>query len=109
MPRPQALADSPGEVETKALVLTLPGTIPDEEAETVFNTLSNVEAEAPVLTLRNTLSEVEAETLGGRLFDVEHQALVVAMGHILAEPATQLATHWAMWRPRHSSRRFLIR
>ena len=109
MPRPQALADSPGEVETKALVLTLPGTIPDEEAETVFNTLSNVEAEAPVLTLRNTLSEVEAETLGGRLFDVEHQALVVAMGHMLAEPATQLATHWAMWRPRHWSRRFLIR
>jgi len=109
LPRPQALADSQGDLETKALVVTLPGTLPDEEAETIFNTLRNVEAEALVHTLRDTLPEVEAETLGGRLFDVEHQALVVAMGHMLAEPATQLATHWAMWRPRHWSRRWLIR
>lgn len=93
----------------KTLVVTLPGTLPDEEAETVFITLSNVEAEALVHTLRDTIPEVEAETLGGRLFDVEHQALVVAMGHMLAQPATQLATHWAMWRPRDWSRRWLIR
>ena len=109
MPRHQALADSLGDVETKTLVVTLPGTLPDEEAETVFNTLSNVEAEALVHTLRDTIPEVEAETLGGRLFDVEHQALVVAMGHMLAQPATQMATHWAMWRPRDWSRGWLIR
>lgn len=61
------LRDPLDDWRTKALDVRLPGTLTEEKAGTVFNTLANVEAEALVNILADTLEEEKAELLGDGL------------------------------------------
>ena len=69
-----------GNIKAKALVDTLAAKLAEAKVQTLGQKPSEVEAHSPVATLADTTTDLKAKTL---------------------------ATHWAMWRPRLSSTRWL--
>ena len=93
------LRNSLDDKRTKALDVRLLGTLTEEKAQTVFNTLANLEAEALVNILADTLEEEKVESSRAGLHTSrEPNKINDTLGDVEAKEL-----HEERWRPRHSA------
>ena len=83
-------------------MLTCWNTLVELQPETFDDTVRDAETEVRVNTQGDTLALVTAKTLRNTLGNVKAEAQVNALAWTLLNVETrQLATHWAMVRPKH--------
>lgn len=93
------LRNSLDDGRTKALDVRLLGTLAEEKAGTVFNTLANVETEALVNILTDTLEEKKVESSQAGLHTSrEPKTVGDTLGDVQAKELRE-----ERWRPRHSA------